>query len=117
MFESVAEHHLVVVKAPVRRLLAFALDYLVIAFYLGILAATSSRSTEPPGRGDDYGRRRRTERELLALQRRFRKVRDRDYFGASGRTEAAAAIDHCLRYSQGISLKLTAVTDPHVEVD
>ena len=42
MFESVGEHHLIVVQAPVRRLLAFALDYLVIAFYLGILAAASS---------------------------------------------------------------------------
>jgi hypothetical protein len=37
------------------------------------------------------------ERELLALQRRFRKVRDRDYFEARGRTQAAAAIDRCLR--------------------
>ncbi len=37
-----AGHHLVVVKAPVRRLHACALDYLVIAFYIGILPAASS---------------------------------------------------------------------------
>jgi hypothetical protein len=75
------------------------------------------RSRKHPGPRDDYGSRRRTERELLALQRRFRKVRDRDHFGAPGRSEAAAAIDRCLRYRQGISSKLTAVTDSHHEVD
>ncbi|TMC53098.1 MAG: hypothetical protein E6J20_08475 [Chloroflexi bacterium] len=37
------------------------------------------------------------DRELAALQRRFRKVRDRDYFEARGRNRAAAAIDRCLR--------------------
>jgi hypothetical protein len=37
------------------------------------------------------------QRELLALQRRFRKVGDRDYFEARGRIRAAAAIDRCLR--------------------
>ena len=76
-----------------------------------------ARSAEHPAPGDAYSRRRRTERELLALQRRFRKVRDRDYFGAPGRAEAAAAIDLCLRYRQGISGKLTARTDSHHEVD
>ena len=76
-----------------------------------------ARSAEHPGRGDDYSRRRRTERELLALQRRFRKVRDRDHFAAPGRVEAAAAIDRCLRYRQGISSKLTSRTDSHHEVD
>ena len=57
------------------------------------------------------------QRELLALQRRFRKVRDRDYFGAPGRAEAASAVDGCLGYRQGISLKLTARTDSHHKVD
>jgi hypothetical protein len=75
------------------------------------------RSRKHPRPKDDYGRRRRTERELLALQRRFRKVRDRDHFDATGRAEAATTIDRCLRYRQGISSKLTAVTDSHHEVD
>jgi len=74
-----------------------------------------ARSRKHPGPKDDYGRRRRTERELLALQRRFRKVRDRDHFEAPGRVEAAAAIDRCLRYRQGISAKLTSRTDSHHE--
>ena len=76
-----------------------------------------ARAAKHPGPDDDYGRRRRTERELLALQRRFRKVRDRDHFGAPGRAKAAAVIDRCLRYRQGISAKLTPLTDPHHEVD
>ena len=76
-----------------------------------------ARSAEHPAPGDDYSRRRRTERELLALQRRFRKVRDRDYFGAPGRAEAASAVDGCLGYRQSISLKLTARTDSHHKVD
>jgi hypothetical protein len=58
-----------------------------------------------------YGARLRTEKELLALQRRFRKVRARDYFGAAGRREAALTIDRCLAFRQGISSKLTLVTD------
>ena len=74
-----------------------------------------ARSREHPGPKDDYSRRRRTERELLALQRRFRKVRDRDHFQAPGRVEAAAAIDRCLRYRQGISAKLSPRTDSHHE--
>lgn len=76
-----------------------------------------ARSAEHPGPEDDYALRRRTERELLALQRRFRKIRDRDHFGAPGRAAAAAAIDRCLRYRQGISSKLTPLTDSHHEVD
>lgn len=60
---------------------------------------------------------RATPRELLALQRRFRKVRDRDYFGASGRVKTAAAIDRCLRYRQSTSSKLTPRTDFRHEVD
>ena len=69
------------------------------------------RAPEHPGPDDDYGLRLRTEKELLALQRRFRKVRARDYFDAPGRQEAARTIDRCLAFRQGISAKLTPVTD------
>lgn len=82
--------------------------------YLGIKTdaeAFLARSSEHPGPDEDYDRRRRTERELLALQRRFRKVRDRDHFSATGRAATAAVIDRCLRYRQGISSKLTPRTD------
>src|SRR5207237_6797013 len=51
------------------------------------------RAPEHPGPDADYARRLRAEKELVALQRRFRKVRDRDSFGAPGRAEAAHAID------------------------
>lgn len=76
-----------------------------------------ARAANHPGPEDDYGRRRRTERELLALQRRFRKVRDRDHFAAPGRVKAASAVDRCLRYRQGISSKLTSLTDSEQETD
>lgn len=69
------------------------------------------RAAEHPGPDDDYSLRLRTEKELLALQRRFRKVRGRDYFGAPGRGEAASTIDRCLAFRQGISARLTPVTD------
>jgi hypothetical protein len=69
------------------------------------------RAPDHPGPEDEFGRRLRTERELLALQRRFRKVRDRDYFGAAGRRPAAEIIDRCLAFRQGISSKLTLATD------
>lgn len=36
------------------------------------------------------------ERELVALQRRFQKIRARDFFNAPGRREAATTIDKCL---------------------
>lgn len=87
--------------------------------YLEIKAdgeAFLARASEHPRPDSDYDRRRRTERELLALQRRFRKVRDRDHFGAQGRAATAAIIDRCLRYRQGISSKLTARTDSHHDV-
>jgi hypothetical protein len=58
-----------------------------------------------------YGARMRTDKELLALQRRFRKIRQRDYFAAPGRKGAALTIDRCLRFRQGISRKLELVTD------
>jgi len=69
------------------------------------------RAPEHPGPDDDYALRLRTEKELVALQRRFRKIRARDYFGAPGRQEAARTIDRCLAFRQGISSKLTLVTD------
>jgi hypothetical protein len=72
-----------------------------------------ARSAKDLASEDEYRDGRATPRELLALQRRFRKVRDRDYFGASGRIKAAAAIDRCLRYRRGT----IARTDSHHEVD
>jgi hypothetical protein len=36
------------------------------------------------------------QRELLALQRRFQKIRARDFFNAPGRRQAATTIDRCL---------------------
>jgi hypothetical protein len=60
-----------------------------------------------------YSARLRTDKELLALQRRFRKIRQRDYFDAPGRDEAALTIDRCLAFRQGISRKLELVTDAH----
>lgn len=41
-----------------------------------------------------------TERELVALQRRFQKIRTRDYFNAPGRREAATTIDKCLTHQE-----------------
>lgn len=35
------------------------------------------------------------QRELVALQRRFQKIRARDFFNAPGRRQAAASIDRC----------------------
>lgn len=67
--------------------------------------------TLPGPDSPDFAARMRAEKELLALQRRFRKARERDYVGAPGRAEAAAAIDRCLAYRQGISRKLAPVTD------
>ena len=72
-----------------------------------------TRAPEHPEADGDYAQRLRTEKELLALQRRFRKVRTRDYFNAPGRREAAETIDRCLAFRQGISSKLTPVTGEH----
>jgi hypothetical protein len=72
------------------------------------------RAPEHPDESGEFANRLRTEKELLALQRRFRKVRDRDYFDAPGRREAARTIDRCLAFRQGISAKLEAVTDTGV---
>jgi hypothetical protein len=59
----------------------------------------------------DHAARLQVDKELLALQRRFRKVVARDYVGAPARAAAAEAIDRCLVFRQGISPKLTPVTD------
>jgi hypothetical protein len=74
---------------------------------LAFLSRRSDRSIP----ADDYASRLQVDKELLALQRRFRKVVARDYVGAPGRATAAQAIDSCLIFRQGISPKLTAVTD------
>jgi hypothetical protein len=74
------------------------------------LAFLSRRSSHPV-RADDHAARLQVDKELLALQRRFRKVVARDYIGAPGRVAAASAIDRCLVFRQGISPKLTPVTD------
>ena len=71
------------------------------------------RSAEHPGPDGDFADRLRIDKELVALQRRFHKVRGRDYFSAPGRRETAAVIDGCLAFRQGISRKLLPVTDPH----
>ena len=75
--------------------------------------AFAQRAQSQLGESSDPAARLATERELVALQRRFRKVRARDHFGAEGRGEAAGAVDRGLRYRQGISSKLTAATDHH----
>jgi hypothetical protein len=74
-------------------------------------SAFLSRALRPPRLEGDFAQRLRAEKELVALQRRFRKIRDRDYFGAGGRAEAAETVDRCLAFRQGISSKLTPVTD------
>ncbi len=50
------------------------------------------RSRSKPGMGNQSG----TDKELLALQRRFLKVRQRDYFNAPGRRSVAQLIERCL---------------------
>jgi len=71
-----------------------------------------SRRSAHPIRADDHSARLQVDKELLALQRRFRKVVARDYVGAPARAAAAQAIDRCLTFRQGISPKLQPVTDP-----
>jgi hypothetical protein len=74
------------------------------------------RAASHPGPDGAYADRLRTEQELVAFQRQFQKIRQRDYFGASGRREAALTIDRCLAFQQGISHKLQPVTDPHPDL-
>jgi hypothetical protein len=69
------------------------------------------RAREHPAPQRDHAARLRAEKELVALQRRFRKIRARDYFDGPGRTEVALTIDRCLLFRQGISSKLSPVTD------
>jgi hypothetical protein len=69
------------------------------------------RRTATPVSADDYVARLQVDKELLALQRRYRKIRARDYVEAPGRAAAAQAIDRCLPFRQGISPKLLPVTD------
>ena len=75
------------------------------------------RAPEHPDQDGDYALRLRTEKELVALQRRFRKIRARDYFDAPGRRDAAQTIDRCLAFRQGISAKLSPVTDDRDRMD
>ena len=70
------------------------------------------RMREQPDQPDTFAARQQIDKELVALQRRYRKVRARDYVEASGRANAARAIDRCLAYRQGVSAKLLPVTDP-----
>jgi hypothetical protein len=70
------------------------------------------RADQHPGPDSEFADRLRTEKELVALQRRFQKITGRDYFSAPGRSETAAAVDRCLAFRQGISRKLLPQTDP-----
>ena len=69
------------------------------------------RAPDHPDLDGEFALRLRTEKELLALQRRFHKIRARDYFDAPGRRETAQTIDRCLAFRQGISAKLSSATD------
>ena len=75
------------------------------------------RAAGHPGPGGTYADRLRAEQELVALQRHFNKIRQRDYLAAPGRREAATTIDRCLAFKQGISRTLQPVTDPHPELE
>jgi hypothetical protein len=86
------------------------------AEYASLLDGATSfleRAGRLPGVEGEFGDRLRTDKELLALQRRFQKITARDHFSAPGRRRTAAAIDRCLTFRQGISRKLLPVTDPH----
>jgi hypothetical protein len=77
------------------------------------LAFIARRSTGPAP-DDAFAARLQIDKELLALQRRFRKIRARDYVDAPGRAAAAQAVDRCLAFRQGISPKVLLVTDADV---
>jgi len=74
-----------------------------------------ARRSAHPMAAEDFAARLQVDKELLALQRRYKKVVARDYVGATGRATAAQAIDRCLAFRQGISPKLLPVTDPDLE--
>src|SRR5437870_5234465 len=61
------------------------------AEYDGLTADALAFLERAPHPGPDaaHGARLKTEKELVALQRRFRKIRDRDYFDAPGRRGAS----------------------------
>src|SRR5438552_14157207 len=73
------------------------------------LAFIARRSAETQSHAE-FAARLQIDKELLALQRRFRKIRGRDYVNAPARADAAQAIDRCLAFRQGISPKLQPVT-------
>ena len=70
-----------------------------------------ARRSAAPAPADAFAARLQIDKELLALQRRFRKIRARDYVDAPARAAAARAIDRCLTFRQGISPKVLPITD------
>jgi hypothetical protein len=73
--------------------------------------AFMARRSASPAPEDAFAARLQIDKELLALQRRFRKIRARDYVDAPARAAAAHAVDRCLAFRQGISPKLRPLTD------
>ena len=73
-----------------------------------------ARRSAGPTAVNAFAARLQIDKELLALQRRFRKIRARDYVNAPARAAAAQAIDRCLSFRQGISPKVLPVTDAEV---
>jgi ChrB-like protein len=73
-----------------------------------------ARRSVGPAPAHAFAARLQIDKELLALQRRFRKIRARDYVDAPARAAAALAVDRCLAFRQGISPKVLAVTDAQV---
>jgi len=73
-----------------------------------------ARRAAGPTPGNAFAARLQIDKELLALQRRFRKIRARDYGNTPARAAAAQAIDRCLSFRQGISPKVLPVTDAEV---
>ena len=85
--------------------------------YLGLeedALAFIARRSAAPAPADAFAARLQIDKELLALQRRFRKIRARDYVDAPARAAAAQAIDRCLAFRQGISPKVRPMTDAEV---
>jgi hypothetical protein len=74
-------------------------------------SAFITRRSARPAPDDAFAARLQIDKELLALQRRFRKIRARDYVDAPARAAAALAVDRCLAFRQGISPKVLPVTD------
>jgi hypothetical protein len=72
-----------------------------------------ARRAAAPAADDAFAARLQIDKELLALQRRFRKIRARDYVDAPARAAAAQAVDRCLAFRQEISPKLVPVTDAY----